>query len=102
MGNLAAIELLKKIFETTNGDPGLAPAGSNPAHDASGIAGGTPEVDSPAPPAEDFPMVPVNYASSLGSSPGPPLPFSLSPTGFAPSGTAPQGGAVRGRRPNGG
>ena len=85
------------MCETTNRDRGLASAGSTPANDAPGTSGGTPEEDSPAPPGGVNPPVPVNDASSLGSSPGPAPPLGPSPAGSAPSGTVPQGGSVRGR-----
>ena len=97
VGDLSAVELLEQICETTNGDLGLAPAGSTTANDAPGTSDDTPEEDSPAPPGGVSPLVPVNDAPSPGSSPGPAPPLGSSPAGSAPSCTAPQGGSVRGR-----
>ena len=97
VGDPSAIELLEQVFETTNRDLGRAPAGSTPANDAPGISGGTPEEDSPAPPGRVSSPVPVNGASSSGSSPGAPPPLGLSSASSAPSGTAPRGGYVRRR-----
>ena len=97
VGDPSAIELLDENCETTNRDLGLAPAGSPPATDAPGTSGGTHEEDSPAPPREVSPVVPVNGASSPGSSLGPAPLLRSSPAGCAPTGTAPQGGSVRGR-----
>ena len=97
VGDLSAIKRLEKNCETTNRDLGVAPAGSASANDAPGTSGSTPEEDSPAPPGGVSPPVPVNDASSPGSSPGPAPPLGSSPAGSAPSGTAPQGGFVRGR-----
>ena len=96
-GDLSAIEILKQICETTNRDLGLEPAGFTPANDAPGTSDGTAGEDSPAPQGGVSPPVPVNDASSPGSSPGPASPLGSSPAGSAPSGTAPQGGSVRGR-----
>ena len=72
VGDPSAIELLEDICKKTNRDLGPAPAGSTPVDDAPGTSGGTPEEDSPTPPGEISPPVPVNGASSPGSSPGPP------------------------------
>ena len=95
--DLSAIVLLEKNCEATNRDLGLAHAASTPANDAPGTPGGMPEEDSPAPPEEVSPSVPVNGAFSPGLSPGPAPPLGSSPAGSAPSGTAPQGGSVPGR-----
>ena len=77
--------------ETTNGDLELAPARSTPANGALEASGGMTEVDSPSPPGGVSPPVPVNDASSPGSSSGPALPLGPSPAGSAPSGSAPKG-----------
>ena len=100
VGDLSAIECLEQICETTDRDLGLASAGSTPANDAPGTSGDTPEEDSSAPPGGVSPPVPVNGASSPGSSPGPEPPLCSSPAGSAPSGTAPQGRSVHGRGPS--
>ena len=42
VGDLSAIGLLEQIFETTNSDLGLEPAGSTPANDVPETSGGTP------------------------------------------------------------
>ena len=60
----SAIELLDQLFETSNRDRELAPAGSTPANDAPGTSGRTVEEDSLAPPGEVSFPVPVNGASS--------------------------------------
>ena len=97
VGDPSAIERFEQVCEITNRDLGLAPAGSTPANHAPGTSCGTPEEDSPAPPEGVSPSVPVNGASSSGSSPGLAPPLGSSPAGSALSGTAPQDGSVRGR-----